>query len=215
MNQSNLPTHEVIYRRIRDMILFGDLSPGQPVTLHGLMAQLGVSTTPVREAIRRLTAEGALEFRGNRRVGVPMLDAARLAELEFARLAIEPRLAEMAAEHIQPEDVAELEAIDDAVDSAIRTGDAQDYMRQNHRFHFTLYRWSGAQILLPVAETLWLRYGPQSRVICGRFGTGRMTDRHEEAIAALTASDTAAVGRAIAADIRQGFGLMRDGLLDE
>lgn len=212
MDQSNLPTHEVIYRRIRDMVLFGDLAPGQPVTLHGLTGSLGVSTTPVREAVRRLTAEGALEHRGKRRVGVPVLDGARLDELEYARLAIEPRMAELACKYLTGKDIDALEDIDDALNAAILAGHALDYIRLNHDFHFTLYRHSGAQILLTLADSLWLRFGPLSRVICGRFGTGRMADRHEEAVAALRAGDAAAAGRAIAADIRQGFALMRDGL---
>lgn len=55
-----IPSHEVTYARLRDMILFGHLAPGQPVTIQGLIADLGAGMTPVREAIRRLTAEGAL-----------------------------------------------------------------------------------------------------------------------------------------------------------
>ena len=54
--------------RVRDLVLFGDLVPGQPVTIDGLREILGSGITPVREAIRRLSAEGALETGGNRRV---------------------------------------------------------------------------------------------------------------------------------------------------
>jgi DNA-binding GntR family transcriptional regulator len=56
-----IPSHEVTYAQLRDMVLFGVLEPGQPVTIQGLIADLGAGMTPVREAIRRLTAEGALE----------------------------------------------------------------------------------------------------------------------------------------------------------
>ena len=67
-----LPAHELVYRDIRDQILFGEFEPGQPVTIQGLTDALGVGMTPVREALRRLTAEGALEFLGNRRIAVPV-----------------------------------------------------------------------------------------------------------------------------------------------
>ena len=71
--ENQLPTHELIYRQLRDQVLFGDLAPGQAVTIQGLTDSLGAGMTPVREAIRRLIAEGALEFQGNRRVCVPLL----------------------------------------------------------------------------------------------------------------------------------------------
>ena len=54
-----IPTHEVTYGHLRDMVLTGGLAPGQAVTIQGLIHDLGAGMTPVREAIRRLTAEGA------------------------------------------------------------------------------------------------------------------------------------------------------------
>lgn len=212
MTIPNPPTHERVFRRLRDMVLFGDLAPGQPVTLHGLVETLGVSTTPVREAIRRLTAAGALEFRDNRRIAVPVLDAAALDELQTARRALEPELARRASLRAAPELVADLRRIDARLDTAIAAGDVRGYMRENHAFHFTLYRQAGSQVLLPLAEMLWLRFGPLGRVICGRFGTARMPDRHGEAIRALAAGAAGDVARAIDADIVQGFELMRAGI---
>ncbi len=215
MNTPNLPTHERIYRRLRDMVLYGDLAPGQAVTLHGLVAELGVSTTPVREAIRRLTAAGALELRGNRRVAVPVPDTAALAELHLARRALEPELARRGAHQVDAQLIDRLCHIDDQLDAAMRTGDVRGYMRQNHAFHFTLYGAARAQVLEPLAEALWLRFGPLGRVICGRFGTARMPDRHDETIAALRARDAEAAAAAIAADIDQGFALMQAGVDDD
>lgn len=68
-----LPDHERAYRALREMVLHGELSPGQPVTIQGLVEALGLGMTPVREAIRRLTSQGALMFKGNRRVEVPQI----------------------------------------------------------------------------------------------------------------------------------------------
>lgn len=212
MTAPNPPTHERVFRQLRDMVLFGELAPGQPVTLHGLVGTLGVSTTPVREAVRRLTAAGALEFRDNRRIVVPVLDAAALEELRTARRALEPELARRASLRAAPLLVAELSRIDAALDAAIATGDVTGYIRCNHAFHFTLYRQAGSRVLLPLAETLWLRFGPLGRAICDRFGTARMPDRHGEAIRALGAGAAGEVARAIEADIVQGFELMRAGV---
>jgi DNA-binding GntR family transcriptional regulator len=205
-----LPAHEIVYRAIRDKILYGEMAPGQAVTIQGLVAALGVSMTPVREAIRRLTAEGALEFMDNRRVAVPEMGARRFAELAFARLAIEPHLAELASVALNGSGVDKLHALDLDIDRAITAGDVPGYMRGNHRFHFALYAAAGSKVLLPMAETLWLRFGPLQRIICGIYGTRNLVDLHEEALACLAARDHKGVAAAIAGDISQGFAIVRE-----
>jgi len=199
----------MVYRRIRDQILYGDLPPGQPVTIQGLVKDLEVSMTPVREAIRRLTAEGALEFQGNRRVCVPQMGEKRFAELVFARQYIEPKLAELASINLNGQYIHKLKAIDLQLDEAIAKGDVQGYMRHNHRFHFALYAQSNSRVLLPIAKTLWLRYGPLSRIICGQTGTRNLTDHHEEAMAGIARRDHKATANAIRTDIEQGFEIVR------
>ncbi|WP_311201718.1 GntR family transcriptional regulator [Sulfitobacter sp. S190] len=54
---ASLPTHEVVYRQARDLVLFGELAPGAAVTIQGIVDRLDAGITPVREAIRRLIAE--------------------------------------------------------------------------------------------------------------------------------------------------------------
>jgi DNA-binding GntR family transcriptional regulator len=208
-----LPTHEVVYRRIREMVLFGELAPGQPVTIQGLAGDLGAGMTPVREAIRRLTAEGALEFQGNRRVCVPVLTLSQLDELAFARQSIEPRLAYLAARQATPEDIAHLEAVDEALNRAIERGDVRGYLQHNHRFHEDLYALAQARILASLAGMLLLRVGPSLRVVCGRFGTYGLPDRHRDALDAMRAGDADAVARAIAEDLQQGIEQVRQSLL--
>ncbi|MFT4715347.1 MAG: DNA-binding GntR family transcriptional regulator [Paracoccaceae bacterium] len=207
---NKVPAHEMIYRRIRDKILFGDLAPGQAVTIQGMVSEFDVSMTPVREAIRRLTAEGALEFLGNRRITVPVITQARFAEICFARLKIEPKLAEMATNRAQKPEIDRLRRIDDEVNAAIDQGDVKAYMIGNHRFHFELYGLAGSNILMPIAETLWLRFGPLYRIISGKYGTQNLSDHHDEAIHALRAGDATAVAHAISQDIQQGFDIVRE-----
>ncbi|MCP5072959.1 MAG: GntR family transcriptional regulator [Rhodobacteraceae bacterium] len=207
--KANLPAHEVVYRKIRDKVLYGKLKPGQAVTIQGLVEELNVSMTPVREAIRRLTAEGALINQGNRRVSVPQMDAERFAELVFARKAIEPELARIAAQKSSNEAILHLTEIDQRINVAMDAGDVSGYMLENHQFHFTLYAQAGSAILLPLAETLWLRYGPLYRIICGKYGTGNMVDMHEETLQALANRDGDATARAILKDIEQGFEIVR------
>ncbi|PID35750.1 MAG: GntR family transcriptional regulator [Rhodobacterales bacterium] len=207
-----LPDHERAHRALRQMILYGDLAPGQPVTIQGLVEQMALGVTPVREAIRRLTTQGALAFKGNRRVEVPQMDAGVFAEISYARLAIEPHLARLATPRLTPEAIFALSAANDATDRAIAQGDVSGYLRQNHRFHAGLYRAAGAEVLFALSDTLWLRMGPSLRVVLGRHGTANLPDMHLEALAAMRAGDAEGVASAIRGDIEQGIAQVRTSL---
>ncbi len=209
-----IPSHEVTYARLRDMILFGHLAPGAPVTIQGLIGDLGAGMTPVREAIRRLTAEGALLPQGNRRVAVPELSAEMLEQVAFARLAIEPRLAERAAARLTPAQIDRLEAIDIKVNRAIDIGNLPDYLAANHAFHFALYEAADAPVLMDLARSLWLRAGPSLRVVIDRFGRETAPDLHREALAAMRARDATALAAAIERDIQQGVDHVRPALAE-
>ena len=209
-----IPSHEVTYARLRDMILFGHLAPGAPVTIQGLIADLGAGMTPVREAIRRLTAEGALLPQGNRRVAVPELSAELLEQVAFARLAIEPKLAELAAARLTPAQIDRLEAIDGAVTRAVEAGKLPDYLAANHAFHFALYEAAEAPVLLDLARSLWLRAGPSLRAVIDRYGREAAPDLHREALAAMRAGDAKGLARAIEQDIQQGVDHIRQALAE-
>jgi DNA-binding GntR family transcriptional regulator len=206
---ARLPEHETTYRRLREMVLFGVLAPGQKVTIQGIARALDAGMTPVREAIRRLTAEGALELHENRRVSVPRLRPAQVDELAYARRMLEPKLARMALERIGEPGIAALAAIDRQLDAAIEEGDVHGYLACNHRFHFALYEAARAPILLTLTQSLWLRFGPSLRVVIESGGTIG-PDRHRDALAALRAGDADAVAAAIEADVVQGLERVRD-----
>ena len=207
-----IPTHEITYARLRDMILFGLLEPGSPVTIQGLINDLGAGMTPVREALRRLAAEGALLPQGNRRVTVPRVNLALLDQIAFARLTIEPHLAELAAAHLTPTLIARLEALDAQVDAAIRAGDITAYLQSNHAFHFALYEASNAPVLVDMARSLWLRFGPSLRIVVARGGALALPDQHGLALSAMREGDGAGLARALRDDILQGVDQVRTAL---
>ncbi len=206
------PAHEQVYQTLKSQIMFGDLVPGQPVTIQGLTDSLGVGMTPVREAIRRLISDGALIFQGNRRVSVPLLTATDVEQMIFARNAVESELSRRAAVNMTTADIDQLEKIDEQLDRTIADGDVGGYLRLNHAFHEKLYDHAGAPILKDLAERLWLRFGPSLRVVCGRFGTQSLPDRHKDIIDALRASDAEKVAKATTQDIEQGMELMAEAL---
>ncbi|MCV2887686.1 GntR family transcriptional regulator [Ruegeria aquimaris] len=208
------PVHEQVYQTLRSMILFGELAPGQAVTIQGLTDSLGAGMTPVREAIRRLMSEGALMFQGNRRISVPVLTQEDLRQVIFVRKSIEAELARRAAHNMTPAAAEALEQLDLALDQAIETGDVGGYLRSNYDFHALLYTIADAPILTEMADRLWLRFGPSLRVVCGRFGTQNLPDRHKEMLDALRAKDAEGVARAMEQDVEQGMEQML-GVLSE
>ncbi|NCQ24470.1 MAG: GntR family transcriptional regulator [Rhodobacteraceae bacterium CG17_big_fil_post_rev_8_21_14_2_50_63_15] len=209
---SRLPAHELIHRQLRDLVLFGDLAPGEAVTIQGLSERLGAGMTPVREAIRRLIAEGALEFQGNRRVSVPLLTADNISELITARQWLDPHLTQRATERATAEDLVWLAVTDDDLDRAILRGDLRAYLELNYRFHKRLYDIAAAPILADLADGLWLRFGPSLRVVCGRIGTQNLPDKHKAMLAAMQARDADAAARAIREDVIQGMEQVRQSL---
>jgi DNA-binding GntR family transcriptional regulator len=207
-----VPAHERIYRQLRALVLFGDLAPGQAVTIQGLSDRLNAGMTPVREAIRRLIAEGALEFQGNRRVSVPLLTAAHVEELILARQWLDPCLTERATSRATAKDLGQLGALDDALDHAIAQGDLRGYLEMNYRFHSTLYGFADAPILADVADGLWLRFGPSLRVVCGQTGPQGLPDKHKDLLAAMAAGDAEGAAAAIREDVTQGMDQVRRSL---
>ena len=110
------------------------------------------------------------------------------------------------------EETIDLEEIDKHVNAALEVGDIQSYLRHNHRFHWTLYAHSEAEILMATAASHWLRAGPSLRVMVKQAQTQILPDMHEVAISALRDGDYEAVGEAIHNDILQGHSHIALGL---
>ena len=200
-----VPVHQQVYEQLRGMILFGDLAPGQAVTIQGLTESLGAGMTPVREALRRLVAEGALTLQGNRRVSVPLLTPDGLEELGFMRKSLESELTRRATTRMGDADLTMLRECDADLNSAIDQGDVGGYLTQNYRFHSFIYARADAPIMAKTVDQLWLRFGPSLRVVCGRFGTSNLPDKHQDLLAAFAARDVTAAAAAMAEDVEQGI----------
>ncbi|MQY42030.1 FCD domain-containing protein [Epibacterium sp. SM1969] len=207
------PTHEVVYQRLREKLLFGEFAPGQAVTIQGLVDTLGVGMTPVREAIRRMISEGALVFQGNRRVSVPSLTPSDLEQIVYIRKSIECELARRAAEVMDEASIAKLTAIDTALDQAIVDNDLPGYLAHNYTFHANLYQHANAPVLADIAERIWLRFGPSMRVVCGQLEAENFPDRHKDILEALRRRDGALAALAMERDVIQGMEQIKQGML--
>lgn len=206
--------YEAIYHKLYEAIITGHYAPGQTLTIRGLAEELGVSPMPVREAVRRLVALGALEMHNTRRVSVSSLTSASFREICTARSLLEPELAALALPHVRQKDIRELKSIDAKLDLAIESGNAEQYSYKNWEFHFGLYRQSQSDLYLGLVESLWLRFGPFMRVVVGRFGTALLVDRHHQIIHALEKKDESALRQAVRADIADGMKAIGEELFD-
>ena len=206
------PVHQQVYETLCDSILAGQFVPGVSVTLRGIANQLGVSPMPVREAIRRLVAEHALQVLSNRRVCVTAMTQIRLQELYHARLSLEPELALRAWPNIRKSDIKSLKHIDDELNLSLRSGDIDAYVRCNRQFHFGIYERADSPVLYPLVRSLWLQFAPFTRIVFGRIGTEIIQDFHADALRALQADNKQSFRNAIESDIREGMDLLEEHL---
>jgi len=200
--------HASIYEELRRRMITGKIVPGVGLSTRGLALEMGVSQMPVRDALSRLAAEGAVAIRSKRKIEVPAMTAERFTDLLECRLMLEPEAAVLALAQITPTRLKLLREIDAALDQAMENGDVIAYMECNFAFHFGLYNANGRPTLNRLIEALWLQFGPFMRVVYGRFGTANLVDQHRIALDAIEAKDAEALRRAIASDIADGMGLI-------
>ena len=201
----SLTSHEAVYRALRVMIMHGELEPGQSLTIRGLASNFGVSMTPARDAVRRLSAEGALSISSTGRVGTPELSNERIEELASIRALLEPELASRALPRAHLNLLERLSNINSSIDQAIVKDDAVDYIRRNLEFHRTLYLRAQAPAMLALVETVWLQLGPTMRSLYSQLQRREASHNHRLAIAALKVGDEPSLKLAIRADVTQGF----------
>ena len=199
------PAHRWVYEVLRENLMCGRIRPGIALTIRGLADLLDVSAMPIREALRRLASEKAIEVKGNRRVVVPLMTADKFHELSELRILLEVHAAMKALPHINKADIRELTKLDDLIDRAISSGDTDNIALQNRAFHRHLYAAHPTQEVLPFIESLWLQLGPFSRIALDKLETAYLIDRHEETLQALRQNNAIALGQAIEADIRDGI----------
>lgn len=150
------------YERLCDMITAGALTPGATLSLREVAGALDISMIPVREAVSRLAAAGALVIKPGRAAAVPQMDFARFRDLTETRREIEGYAAALAARRRSEAQLAEIER----AEAEFRRLDGDNpaelarATRLNHEFHFAVYRAAGSRSLLNIIRGLWLQIGP-------------------------------------------------------
>jgi len=200
--------HERVYRGLRARIMHGELPPGHALTLRGLAEEYAISMTPAREAIRRLSAEGALTVSSSGRVTTPDLSNERIEELAALRALLEVELATRALPRAHIALIERLTSINGRISEDVIRQDAVAYIRRNLEFHRTLYLRAQAPAMLAMAETVWLQLGPTMRTLYGRLTRKEPPHYHRLIIATLKAGDEPGLRLAVRSDVTQGLKML-------
>jgi DNA-binding GntR family transcriptional regulator len=190
---AHLPIASVVdqvYSATRARIMDGTLRRGARIHQEDLADELGVSRTPVREALRRLAAEGLVEMRTNRGARVADVGRDDMNAAYEARLVIEPGAARLAAQHPSPRSLSRMRSAVAAQRRAIPN--VRRSFEANRDFHLALVEASGNPFLLQLAERLWVTrigeaiYERQSETL---ERMGLYADEHEQILLAVEAGN--------------------------
>jgi DNA-binding GntR family transcriptional regulator len=218
-----------VHDTLSEMLLSGALRPHDRLSLRDLAERLEVSMMPVREAVSRLAASGALEVSPKRAVMVPLMTAAEFADLTLVRMVNEGHAARLAAQNATKTERAGVIALSERFEEVLD----QDYgsaaaVAANKDLHFALYHAAGSPALLDVITMLWLKAGPIINFDIGvaaslshieemsHSRSHHSREHHRKLCVALEKRDGDAAANAISEDIRVASELIRaQGAMDK
>lgn len=134
-----LPLRDVVFKTLREAILRGDLKPGERLMELQLAAKLGVSRTPIREAIRMLQQEGLAVTIPRRGAEVAAMTEKEMEDVLQVREALEILAVQLASEKITKEQIAELEERLKAFEQAVETAEVKQIAQSDIDFHDLIY----------------------------------------------------------------------------
>lgn len=202
--------NDYAYAELRDRILTGQLPAGTVLPQARLAEEIGVSTTPLREAVRRLAAEGFVLLEAHRDARVTQVTSDEARHLYEVRASVDPLAASLAAQRRSEDDIHRIKQAEARL--LPLTGNPEPEALGAHReFHRSIYRASGNPILIDVLERLWDkadRYrmvGLQHRVDSAE-DTLRVAQEHHDIAQAIVDRDPDAASRLMGAHIQKSLG---------
>jgi DNA-binding GntR family transcriptional regulator len=199
--------HSRAYAVLKEAVLAGNYRPGEVVTLRSLAKELSIGEMPVREALRRLTSEGAFEALPNRSARVPALSRRQVEQILELRQLLEGKAAALAARNITLVQIEHLRALQSGIEQSIQNADPHAHTSLNMAFHFEIYRIADNPTLIPLIQMLWLRMAPLVASTVGLLTSKPVqfrrvgTENHEGLLAAFQARDPVAAEEAMRRDM--------------
>ncbi len=198
-----VPLHEQAREHLRRMIVRGELPPGDNIGEAELCRQLGISRTPLREALKLLAAEGLVELPANRGAFVAPIRADEVADTFAVVARLEQLGAELAASRITDDDLASLQALQDHMEAEHRARRRIPYFELNQKIHRAIVAIGNNQVLVASHEMLFARVERvRYLAIDSPLRWDESIHEHREVLAALAARDPVRAGSALAGHVR-------------
>lgn len=200
--------NEAVYRRLRDHLMQGDYAAGEVLGIQELADAFGTSAMPVREALRRLAAQRAVEPMKSRSMQVPVMSEERLEDIRRARVLIEGTVTGWAVAHISPAELARLRILAKQIGHTLaQPGSIQQGLEINQEFHFTIYRAARSDSMLAMIESLWLQSGPYLRATRELMHSDERpaVEFHADIVKAIENHDAAGARAAMESDVCWAF----------
>jgi GntR family colanic acid and biofilm gene transcriptional regulator len=198
----NLSTRAEEY--IRSALLAGKFAPGDRISLVSLAETLGMSVTPVREAISRVAAERALELAPGQTARVPPFDPARFRELLDIRITVEGMAVERAAERVTRGEISKIRQTLAKFLQASRAHELEKLLLLSRDFRFLIYSASKMPALVRIIEGLWLQSAPSFKLMNSYQRDERLEKHYIALVENLAARDAEAARATITDSIRAG-----------
>lgn len=193
------PVERQVYRSLRRGMMQGRVSPDMVLTGRSLAGHMGLSVQPVRDALKRLEADGVIVGRPQSGFHLPGMTAAEYWETIEIRTRLEGLAGRLAAENATPDLIARLTALNAAMRDQ---SDPPGYLAANFAFHFAIYAEARRATLLSLIENFWVRIGPALHHHHPTHqGTRGAFAKHDRIIMSLAAADGAGVEAAIVDDL--------------
>ncbi|MFZ4786631.1 MAG: GntR family transcriptional regulator [Beijerinckiaceae bacterium] len=189
---------------LRERIIAGIYARGDKLKQADIAAELGVSITPVREALQMLEAEGYVQGLAHKGVLVPELVAERQQEIFDLRLNLEQELTLHAIRNMAKTDLKLIQSIQKQLNEAIKNQDINAVRTENYRFHFKLYELAQRPQTLKFVRVLWAQY-PFTRQDKTSSRPDTMRKEHEHFLEQLAAGNEAGAVQAMLDHIKSGW----------
>ena len=149
---------DIVYRAILSGIKKGDYLPGDRIVISRVARENGCSEIPVREALRRLESEKLVELLPNRGAVVSRVSKSFLTQLFAVKAILEGGAVRLAADSITPAQCEKLRTLAQEMVAAFEAGNLKQCSALNHKFHITLYRTTGNDVLVGYIDELWNKW---------------------------------------------------------
>ncbi len=194
--------------RLREGFEQGKYAPGQRLQVARLAEELGLSLTPVREALAKLASEGLVEVDPHRGARVADISLPGLSEVYMARMMLEPAAARLAADSIRDEELERLRVIHTKFIEATNNGEVGSLRPLNDEFHLLIYDSSRSPLLRRLVKLVWAM-APHDTFAIISERSARTIEQHEKILDALEGRDAGEAEKAVRNHIAESFELIR------